>query len=79
MAVKSACQASLPRVSIRDSAPETLAAKNLRRPQGPRCGSIVLVAEQSRFNPQGRIDHDWSCDGCGNAFATSVRVFTKAA
>jgi hypothetical protein len=22
----------------------------------------------------GRIDHDWSCDDCGNAFATSIRL-----
>jgi hypothetical protein len=39
----------------------------------------LLVAESSRFdagaaNTMGRIDHDWSCDDCGNAFVTSIRL-----
>jgi ribosomal protein S27AE len=44
------------------------------RPKCPRCGSALLVAEQSRLSPSGRIDHDWMCDDCGNAFSTSIRL-----
>jgi predicted RNA-binding Zn-ribbon protein involved in translation (DUF1610 family) len=73
MIVQSACQASSPRL---------LASENLSRPNCPRCGSVVLVAEQSRFsanafNAMGRIDHDWSCDDCGNLFATSIRLYSR--
>ena len=51
-----------------------LAAQNLRRPNCPRCGSVLLIAEQSHFNVRGRIDHAWSCDDCGEAFVTSIRL-----
>lgn len=49
----------------------------LTRPKCPRCGSVLLVAEQSAFNPNGRIRHTWFCDDCGNEFVTSVRVFPR--
>jgi len=70
MIVQSAYQASAPRV---------LATENLTRPKCPRCGSVLLVAEESRFSANaasamGRIDHDWSCDSCGNEFGTSIRL-----
>jgi predicted RNA-binding Zn-ribbon protein involved in translation (DUF1610 family) len=52
-----------------------LATENLSRPPCPRCGSMLLVAEDSRFNAGGRIDHDWSCDDCGNEFGTSIRLW----
>ena len=44
------------------------------RPKCPRCGSALLVAEESRFVPSGRIDHDWLCDDCGNTFSTSIKL-----
>jgi hypothetical protein len=49
---------------------------SLGRPNCPRCGSILLMAEDSRFNIRGRIDHAWSCDDCGNAFVTSIRLLS---
>lgn len=51
-----------------------LSTENLRRPNCPRCGTILPVAEQSRFNLRARIDHVWSCDECGNEFITSIRL-----
>lgn len=72
MIVQSACQASSPRVSTR-----VLATENLSRPKCPRCGSVLLVAEETRFNASGRIDHDWSCDTCGNEFGTSIRLWRR--
>jgi predicted RNA-binding Zn-ribbon protein involved in translation (DUF1610 family) len=48
--------------------------ESLSRPKCPRCGSALLVAEESRFSPTGRIDHDWLCDECGNAFVTSIKL-----
>ena len=51
-----------------------LATEDLRRPKCPDCGSILLIAEESRFNLRGRIDHAWSCDECGTAFVTSIRL-----
>jgi len=70
MIVPSACQVPAPRL---------LANESLRRPQCPRCGSVLLIAESSRFEANaasaiGRIDHDWSCDNCGNTFVTSIRL-----
>jgi transposase-like protein len=68
MSVQSACQAQT--TPLR-------AAGNLRRPKCPRCGSVLLVAEESRFNARGRVDHSWSCDDCGNAFVTSIRLWRR--
>ncbi|HXW39895.1 MAG TPA: hypothetical protein VEK75_01735 [Xanthobacteraceae bacterium] len=68
MTVQSAYQVSAPRLTARD---------NLRRPQCPRCGSVVMAAEQSRFDVKGRIVHIWSCDDCGKAFTTSIRLWWR--
>jgi len=65
MIVQSACQSSSTRV---------LATEDLGRPKCPDCGSILLFAEESWFNLRGRIDHAWSCDACGTAFVTSIRL-----
>jgi transposase-like protein len=48
--------------------------KRAKRPNCPRCGSRLLVAEQSRFDHAGRINHFWACDDCGTEFETSVVV-----
>jgi len=61
MIIESACQASV------------LATESLRRPNCPRCGEMLLVAEESCFDLKGRIFHVWSCDACGHEFETSVR------
>jgi len=63
MIVQSACASRL-----------VLATEDLRRPKCPDCGSVLLIAEESRFNLRGRIDHAWSCDECGSAFVTSIRL-----
>jgi predicted RNA-binding Zn-ribbon protein involved in translation (DUF1610 family) len=68
MIVQSAYQAPAARV---------LATENLSRPKCPRCGSMLLIAEESRFNARGRIDHNWSCDDCGNEFGTSIRLWSR--
>ena len=68
MIVQSACQALSRRAH---------STENRRRPKCPRCGSVVLVAEESRFNARGRIDHAWSCDDCGNDFVTSIRLWPR--
>lgn len=44
------------------------------RPNCPRCGSVVHVAERSAFNLNGRIRHSWACDQCSEEFATSISV-----
>ena len=48
------------------------AKPGLARPECPRCGSIVLMAERAAFNPDGRIRHTWSCDDCGHEFVTLI-------
>jgi len=53
------------------------AAEDLNRPKCPRCGSVLRVAEESRFDATGRIDHAWSCDDCGNDFITSIRLWPR--
>jgi predicted RNA-binding Zn-ribbon protein involved in translation (DUF1610 family) len=65
MIVQSACRSASTRV---------LATEDLSRPKCPDCGSVLLIAEESRFNLRGRIDHAWSCDECGSAFVTSIRL-----
>jgi DNA-directed RNA polymerase subunit RPC12/RpoP len=49
-----------------------------KRPNCPHCGRRVLLAEQSRFDFVGRIDHFWVCDDCGTEFATSIEVTRQA-
>lgn len=47
---------------------------HLSRPNCPRCGSVVHLAERSAFNLNGCIRHSWACDECGEEFATSISV-----
>ena len=49
----------------------------LGRPNCPRCGSVLLIAETSAFNLAGRIRHSWSCDDCGHAFVTSITLWPR--
>ena len=56
------------------SASRVLATSQLSRPNCPQCGNTLLVAEESLFDANGRIDHAWSCDDCGNEFATSIHL-----
>jgi transcription elongation factor Elf1 len=48
--------------------------RELARPNCPRCGGVLLVAEVSEFDTKGRIRHSWSCDDCGHEFQTSIRL-----
>jgi len=56
---------------------DLLVTKDLSRPKCPHCGSVLLIAEESRFNVVGHIDHAWSCDDCGTAFVTSIRLWRR--
>jgi ribosomal protein S27AE len=47
------------------------------RPKCPRCGSVLLIAEESAFNLRGRIRHAWSCDECAHEFVTSITVWPR--
>jgi transposase-like protein len=53
------------------SAPEPV-THDFCRPKCPRCGSILLIAEESAFNLRGRIRHAWACDDCSYEFVTSI-------
>jgi RNase P subunit RPR2 len=63
--------------AYRSASTRVLATEELRRPKCPDCGSVLLMAEESRFNLQGRIDHAWACDECGSAFVTSIRRWRR--
>jgi RNase P subunit RPR2 len=77
MIVQSAYRVA-PRVDPSNHAAASLSRPtSLRRPKCPGCGSVLLVAEESRFNAKGRIDHTWSCDECGNLFVTSIRLWRR--
>jgi RNase P subunit RPR2 len=65
MSVQLACNASEP------------VTYDLRRPKCPRCGSVLLIAEQSAFNLKGRIRHAWSCDDCTHEFVTSISLWPR--
>jgi len=68
MIVQSACQVRAPRPA---------ATESLGRPKCPRCGSVLLIAEESRFSVSGRIDHSWTCDDCSHEFVTSIRIWRR--
>ena len=73
MIVQSAYQIA----STRVLATQVFATLELSRPNCPHCGSLLLIAEESRFNLRGRIDHAWSCDDCGTEFVTSIRLWRR--
>jgi RNase P subunit RPR2 len=50
---------------------------DFRRPKCPRCGSMLLIAEESAFNLRGRIRHAWSCDDCSHEFVTSITLWPR--
>ena len=70
MVVHSAYQSA----AYQSASTRVLATEDLSRPNCPDCGNVLLIAEESRFDLHGRIDHAWSCDGCGSAFVTSIRL-----
>jgi ribosomal protein S27AE len=53
---------------------ESNATLNFGRPNCPRCGNALLMAEESEFNLRGRIRHAWVCDECAHQFATSIAL-----
>lgn len=65
MSIHSACHA------------EHAATQEFGRPKCPRCGSVLLVAEESEFNLSGCIRHAWSCDDCNHEFVTSIRLWPR--
>lgn len=58
--------------------PDDRAENGNQRPNCPLCGSRLLLAERSRFDVAGRIDHFWACDYCGTEFKTSIALTCKA-
>jgi len=50
---------------------------DFRRPKCPRCGSVLLMAEESAFNLRGRIRHAWSCEECAYEFVTSIPLASQ--
>jgi ribosomal protein S27AE len=51
--------------------------QDFRRPKCPRCGSTLLIAEESKFVLKGRIRHSWSCDECAHEFVTSITLWPR--
>jgi len=50
---------------------------DLGRPKCPRCGSVLLIAEESEFDVKGHIRHIWSCDDCAHKFVTSIALWPR--
>ena len=63
--------------AYRERPSRSLPAEKPSRPKCPCCGSVLLIAEESRFNAKGRIDHIWSCDDCGHACVTTIRLWRR--
>jgi transposase-like protein len=53
---------------------DAAATLKVGRPNCPRCGSMLLMAEESEFNHRGRIRHAWVCDDCAHQFVTSIAL-----
>jgi ribosomal protein S27AE len=56
---------------------EHAATRDFGRPKCPRCGSVLLIAEESEFSLAGRIRHAWSCDDCAHEFVTSITLWPR--
>lgn len=56
---------------------EAVATQKFGRPKCPRCGSMLLIAEELEFNVKGRIRNTWSCDGCAHEFVTSITLWPR--
>ena len=56
---------------------EAAATQKFGRPKCPRCGSVLLIAEESQFNVKGRIRNTWSCDDCAHEFVTSITLWPR--
>jgi len=56
---------------------EIVVSQNFGRPRCPRCGSVLLIAEESEFDLKGRIRHLWSCDDCAHEFSTSITLWRR--
>ncbi|MGA2313196.1 MAG: hypothetical protein ABSF87_12630 [Xanthobacteraceae bacterium] len=52
-------------------------AHDLGRPNCPRCGSVLLIAEESEFNDKGQIRHAWTCDDCAHEFVTAIALWPR--
>jgi RNase P subunit RPR2 len=48
--------------------------RDVARPLCSECGQMLLAPEASEFVDEGRIQHSWACDSCGNQFRTAIRV-----
>ena len=56
---------------------EAATTPDFGRPKCPRCGSVLLMAEESAFNLRGRIRNAWTCDDCSHEFVTSIAVWPR--
>jgi ribosomal protein S27E len=72
MSVQLACNAKM-------AVTQDLSRPNFSRPKCPRCGNVLLIAEESAFNLKGRIRHAWSCDDCAHEFVTSITLWPRKA
>jgi hypothetical protein len=49
--------------------------RGLEQPGCPQCGEIALLPIGANFAGEGRVQHSWVCDTCGNGFKTTIRLF----
>lgn len=61
-------------MNIQSACCERVATRDFGRPRCPRCGSMLLVAEESEFSAGGRIRNTWACDDCAHEFVTSITL-----
>lgn len=54
------------------------AANCFEQPNCPRCGDTLLMPEAAEFAGEGRIQHSWVCEGCGQAFQTAVELLNSS-
>jgi len=56
---------------------EMAATRNFGRPNCPRCGNLLAMAEEAEFNLRGRIRNIWTCDDCAHEFVTSITLWPR--
>ncbi len=56
------------------TAAHALTSRPSRMRSCPHCSGLVIAPEASEFVGDGNVRHVWSCESCGQAFETNVRL-----
>jgi hypothetical protein len=75
---RTARRGKLEEASMNNRQAETQGGRAMSRgfalPYCPQCNDLVFAPLASEFVSTCHVRHQWSCEACGHAFATSVEI-----